>query len=555
MTVAKNKFDVVIIGAGPTGLTLANYLGKGGISVLLLEKLPKIIDYPRGVGVDDEALRSFQAIGLAEAVGKHITPFHIARFIRPDGKVLAAIDPRHTPFGWARRNAFNQPLVDRVLFEGLARFPNVTVRFDADVQSVQDMGGHVAVTMAGGETIEAAYLVGCDGGRSMVRETMDVTFDGKTAPKRFIVVDVANDPIGRPNLDFVLHRSRPLVSIALPGQIRRFEFGVDDNEVSGDIDITEEAMRAKLRDLFSEAEIDRLEIIRRRVYTHNARIASAFRQGRLLIAGDAAHLMPVWQGQGFNSGIRDATNLGWKLAMVVSGRAGPGLLDSYDVERRDHAKAMVEVSVAMGKIFAPSGPFLRLARNLAFSLAARVPSWRDWIATMRWKPMPRMRKGALVPARAIRGEDPVGTIFAQFVVEDAQGRRLQSDDVFGGGFALISWGSDPTRYFDADTAGLLGQMEAGSFTIYPACQREVVLASSPRSTPLFDPDGRVKALFDTLEHSLFLLRPDRIVGAAGSPIQVADMVAAMAGALHQPVDRVGRAAASSAGAPHDVALA
>lgn len=527
-------FDAILIGAGPTGLTLANYLGKAGVSVLLLEKLPAIIDYPRGVGLDDEALRSFQAIGLDVAVRKHTTPFHIARFIKPDGKVLAAIDPRQSPFGWPRRNAFNQPLVDAELFKGLARFANVTVRFQAEAVAIAEEDGLVTVALADGSEARARYVVGCDGGRSIVREAMGVTFEGKTAPRRFIVVDVANDPIGRPNVDFVLHPTRPLVSIALPGQIRRFEFGVNDSEVSGntDSDITDAAMRAKLRDLFSEAEIDRLQIIRRRVYTHNARIASSFRKRRLLLAGDAAHLMPVWQGQGFNSGIRDATNLGWKLAMVVQNRAAPALLDSFDSERRDHAKAMIDVSVAMGKIFDPPNAFLRIVRDLAFATAARVPRWREWIATMRWKPMPRMRHGALAPARTIRGVDPVGTIFAQFPLEDSAGKRLRSDDALGSGFALISWGSDPTAYCDAETTSLLERMGCRCITIFPACQREVALASATSSTLMFDPDGQAKALFDSAEHSVFLVRPDRIVGSAGSPVETATIVSAMARALH-----------------------
>lgn len=524
--------DVIVIGAGPTGLTLANYLGDAGVRVTLLEKLPDLIDYPRGVGVDDEAMRSFQAIALSEQVRKHTTPAHIARFIRPDGKILAEISPQAMPFGWPRRNAFNQPLVDRELFEGLARFPNVTTIFNADVVAVENGEGGARVTLADGRVLTAGWVVGTDGGRSVVRENMDVSFDGSTAPRRFIVVDIAKDPIGRPNLDFILHPTRPVVSIALPGQIRRFEFGVDDNEVEGDIDITEEAMRDKLRDFFSDAEIDRLDIIRRRVYTHNARVASTFRQGRLILAGDAAHLMPVWQGQGFNSGIRDATNLGWKLAMVALGRADQALLDTYSVERRDHAKAMVDVSVAMGKIFSPPNALLRLLRNLAFAAVARVPKWRDWVATMRWKPMPKMETGALVRARSTRGEDPVGTIFPQFNVLDQAGNPQRSDDMFSTQFALVSWGSDPANYFDEGTAEWIARMGARSFTIFPACQKPVVEKSGLTSQALFDPDGSVKAWFDTREHSVYIVRPDRIIGAAGNPLQAAAIINQMGKALH-----------------------
>ena len=527
-----DKHDVIIIGTGPTGLTLANYLGEAGVSVLVLEQLPDLIDYPRGVGVDDEAMRSFQAVGLAEQVCKHTTPAHIARFIKPNGKVLAEINPQAKPFGWSRRNAFNQPLVDRELFLGLARFPNVMVRFNAQVEAVADLGASAKVSLADGEVFVAKWIVGCDGGRSVVRETMNVTFDGRTAPKRFIVIDIAKDPIGRPNVDFIVHPKRPVVSIALPGQIRRFEFGVDEAEVENDIDISEEAMRAKLRDLFTYEQIDRLDIIRRRVYTHNARVASSFRQGRLLLAGDAAHLMPVWQGQGFNSGIRDATNLGWKLAMVVKGQARETLLDSYDIERRDHAKAMVDVSVAMGNIFSPPNILMRILRDIAFSLVARVPSWKNWVATMQWKPMPKMEAGALVRATTKRGDDPVGTIFPQFELIDPSGKSVRSDDIFGTRFVLVSWGSDASHYLDPERKGFLEAIGAKCFTIFPECQRQVVEQSDLISSPLYDGTGLAKAYFDQREHCVILVRPDRIIGAACTPVEADAMVEAMATALN-----------------------
>ena len=111
----------------------------------------------------------------------------------------------------------------------------------------------------------------------------------------------------------------------------------------------------KMRQLLSKVlpDPDNVELIRQRVYTHNARIAERFRVDRVLLAGDAAHIMPVWQGQGYNSGMRDAFNLAWKLALVVNGKAGEALLDSYQQERRDHAKAMIDLSVTAGNVLAP----------------------------------------------------------------------------------------------------------------------------------------------------------------------------------------------------------
>ena len=141
---------------------------------------------------------------------------------------------------------------------------------------------------------------------------------------------------------------------------------------------------------------DRVDVIRRRVYTHHSRIAGAFRSGRLLLAGDAAHLMPVWQGQGYNSGIRDAANLGWKLAAVVNGRADDKLLDTYDIERRKHARAMIDLSTMVGRVISPTNRRVATARDVLVRSASIVPSLKRYVLEMRFKPMPRYEQGAVV---------------------------------------------------------------------------------------------------------------------------------------------------------------
>ena len=119
---------------------------------------------------------------------------------------------------------------------------------------------------------------------------------------------------------------------------------------------------------------DRVDVIRHRVYTHHSRIAGAFRKGRMFLAGDAAHLMPVWQGQGYNSGIRDSANLGWKLAAVVTGQAGDALLDTYDVERRKHARAMIDLSTMVGRVISPTNRRVATLRDRVIRAASVVPT-------------------------------------------------------------------------------------------------------------------------------------------------------------------------------------
>ncbi len=314
--------DVVVVGAGPVGLTLANILGLQGVSTLVVEERDTLIDYPRGVGLDDESLRTFQAIGLVERVLPHTVPNQILRFVDAKRRILAEMAPPDARFGWPKRNGFVQPLVDAELLRGLERFEHVEVQWgQADgVLHRNGRRGHRRTRRRRWRTksVRARYVVGCDGGRSATRRLMGVSFDGTTSPTRWLVVDVANDPLGHPNSEVGADPARPYASISIAHGIRRFEFMIHADET----DEQAEDPAFLTRMLASMVpHPDRVDVIRHRLYTHHSRIAGAFRQGRLLLAGDAAHLMPVWQGQGYNSGIRDATNLGWKLAAVVNGYA------------------------------------------------------------------------------------------------------------------------------------------------------------------------------------------------------------------------------------------
>ncbi|MEG7362858.1 bifunctional 3-(3-hydroxy-phenyl)propionate/3-hydroxycinnamic acid hydroxylase [Pseudomonas citronellolis] len=509
--------DVVVLGAGAAGLAIANYLGQAGVQVLQIEKLDQLIDYPRAIGIDDESLRTVQAIGLVDEVLPHTTPWHAMRFLTPKGRCFADIQPMTDEFGWSRRNAFIQPQVDAVLYRGLARFAKVKTLFSRDVVEFQQDEQGVSLRMNAPEgrqeTVRARYLVACDGGNSLIRRTLGVSFEGKTAPNQWIVIDLANDPLGTPNVYLCCDPVRPYVSAALPHGVRRFEFMVMPGETEEELGKPE-----NLRQLLAKVlpDPDSVELIRKRVYTHNARLAGQFRVKRVLLAGDAAHIMPVWQGQGYNSGMRDAGNLAWKLALVVKGLAGEALLDTYEQERRAHAKAMIDLSVLAGHVLAPPKRWQGALRDGISWLLNYLPPVKRYFLEMRFKPMPQYARGALVSEQSGKAS-PVGRLFIQPKVLTEAGETLLLDDVIGSNFAVIAWGNDPLWGLSREQVEAWRALGTRFIQVLPEVQLKAGREVPEGVIRVGDSTGRLKEWFGRYPASIALLRPDRFVAGVAIP--------------------------------------
>ncbi|MFD2641490.1 bifunctional 3-(3-hydroxy-phenyl)propionate/3-hydroxycinnamic acid hydroxylase [Pseudomonas japonica] len=527
------KAQVAVLGAGPVGLAIANYLGQSGIDVLVIEKLDTLIDYPRAIGIDDESLRTVQAIGLVDRVLPHTTPWHAMRFLTPKGRCFADIQPLTDEFGWSRRNAFIQPQVDAVLLDGLQRFATVRTLFSRDVSAFSQDDDGVTLHMDGPggvrESVRADYLVACDGGNSYVRRTLGISFEGKTAPNQWIVVDVANDPLGTPNVYLCCDPVRPYVSAALPHGVRRFEFMVMPGETEAELSKPENMRRLLAKVL---PDPDHIELIRSRVYTHNARLAGQFRDKRILLAGDAAHIMPVWQGQGYNSGMRDASNLGWKLAMVVKGLAGDGLLDTYELERRDHARAMINLSVLAGHVLAPPKRWQGMLRDGISWLLNYLPPVKRYFLEMRFKPMPQYSAGALVSDAPPVANSPVGRMFIQPRVQTEDGREALLDDVIGDHFAIIAWGTNPTWGLSAEQVAFWKRLGTRFIQVVPAVQLQAGRDAIDGVIRVGDSSGRLKEWFGRYPASVALVRPDRFLAGLAIPQTLGKACDALALAVH-----------------------
>ncbi|KAA0107514.1 bifunctional 3-(3-hydroxy-phenyl)propionate/3-hydroxycinnamic acid hydroxylase [Mycolicibacterium sp. P1-5] len=521
MTTAANgngsapEVDVVVVGAGPVGLTLANVLGLQGVRTLVVDERDALIDYPRGVGLDDEGLRTFQAIGLVDDVLPHTVPNQILRFYDGKRRLLAEMAPPDARFGWPKRNGFVQPLVDAELYKGLDRFENVEVAWGHPMTSITESadGVTVEVSPVGGETrkVNARYVVGCDGGRSATRRLMGVSFDGTTSSTRWLVVDIANDPLGHPNSEVGADPVRPYVSIAIAHGIRRFEFLIHGHET--DEQAEDPAFVAQMLARLVPYP-DKVDIIRRRLYTHHSRIASSFRKGRILIAGDAAHLMPVWQGQGYNSGIRDSANLGWKLAAVVKGQARDALLDSYDIERRKHARAMIDLSTTVGKVISPTNARVAAARDVVIRAASLVPTLKRYVLEMRFKPMPRYEQGAVVHSEPRSPSSAVGTLFIQPRVDTRDQQNVLLDDVIGPWFAFVCWSNNPRQLLGEKAFADWKALGAVFVALRPITQLHWTGHDDPDVIVVGDRTGALKAWFDAHEESVMFLRPDRCIAGA-----------------------------------------
>ncbi|MDO9440077.1 MAG: bifunctional 3-(3-hydroxy-phenyl)propionate/3-hydroxycinnamic acid hydroxylase [Beijerinckiaceae bacterium] len=500
--------DVAIVGAGPTGLTIAHLLGQAGLRVLLIERNASTVAQPRAVSIDDEALRTMQAIELADEVIADVMLDYGSNYFTPNGVCFAKVEPTTREYGYPRRNAFTQPRLEATLRAALARYPHVEPLFEHDCESVVEDEAGVSLTLRAGaqeKQVRAAYVVGSDGARSKLRQIIGATLEGSTYRQRWLIVDLAETKERFRQTRVMCDPARPFITLPGPGGIRRYEFMLHENE-NEEASSTPEFARSLLAAAGPDADSP---VVRRQVYTFHARKADRWNSKRIYLAGDAAHLSPPFAGQGMNSGIRDAHNLAWKLAAVVKGAAGAGLLTTYQQERSPHAWALIELAMNMGRIMMPKS--LRQAAFVqnAFRAASLVPPVQAYFAQMKYKPKPFYRDGFLADDGGLALS---GRMLAQPWLERRDRSRMRLDDAAGHGFAIVAIGPE--------AQAVAAQVDAEALGLGPL-PRIAVVPQKMNLAPRVDEDvvaGRdLDNLFGPLAPAgdiLVLLRPDRYVAVA-----------------------------------------
>ncbi|AHC36813.1 MULTISPECIES: bifunctional 3-(3-hydroxy-phenyl)propionate/3-hydroxycinnamic acid hydroxylase [unclassified Pseudomonas] len=507
-----NSFStqVLIVGAGPTGLTLANLLGQANVDTLIVDRKPGTVTEPRAVSIDDESLRTMQAIGLDDAVLRDVVPgYGVHYFTRAGGRCFGKVEPTGRLYGFPKRNAFRQPLFESTLKVGLERFANLTARFNHELlEFTQDQHGvRALIKDADGQLLDvkASYLIACDGGRSPVRKQLGIEMVGSSFSSRWLVVDTDQDDDPFWQTRVYCDARRPVVEVPGPHHTRRFEFQLKSGETDAQV-LSPECLHTLLRPFKGDAPVS---IVRKTVYTFHARVAERWQVGRVFLAGDAAHLTPPYAGQGMNSGVRDAHNLGWKLIAVLKGQMAATALLSYESERRDHAWALIKLALNLGVVMAPATVLRARLISAAFALIGLVPPLRDYFLQMRFKPKPRFTKGLVLP-EGKAGKLACGQMFPQPLLTDAQGHTQLLDTTIGAGFALIQYGDPALQRLDELRHGLWDHLEAKRILILPAHVQ--ALPSLPGCTVLHDREDALKDLLGD-SHTFVLLRPDRYVAA------------------------------------------
>lgn len=452
------KFDVAVVGYGPVGMATAALLGRSGHSVVVLERYAGLYNLPRAAIFDDETMRTFARLGVAQALLPKVNAQRNYEWRNAAGELLIEHEfALKGASGWAEWYMMYQPELEDALDNLCRSMPNVTVRFSSPVEGYAESAEGVEVKVPGG-SVQASYVVACDGGNGFTRGWLGAGLEDFGFSEPWLVCDFRlTDEVDVPHARQVCDPRQPQSIISLGPDHHRFSFMLGSEEAFL-VERDPERVWARVGDYLSPAQA---ELIRVATYTFRSLIASSWRQGRILLAGDAAHQMPPFLGQGMCSGIRDAQNLAFKLDLVLTGRAEDTLLDSYQSEREPHVAAVVRKGIELGKVQTMRDPERARQRDLQY-----LENRRN-----NMKPEKLIFPG-LGPGFIATTDHPAnGRLFIQDDVrtETASGRF---DEVFGYGFRLLCngrWFEDTSRsavdipgdvvVVDPDTLGV-----SGSFT-------------------------------------------------------------------------------------------
>ena len=477
-------------------MTIANLLGLYGVKTLVLEKEVLSPDAPRAVALDDESLRIWQQCGLLEKMSSFVAEGDegdvVFTYRTRSGRAIFSMAQHGRPYGYARGNVFLFHRALEVLRAGVERFANVELRIGWSVLDCTQDGERVLLVANDQDgqqhNLESTYLVGCDGGRSTIRNTLDIPMQGSAYAEAWLIVDtftpeLAGQPIEE-GVEVWCDKRCPTASIPLPGGYRRWEF-----LLRSDLSFPDCPGDDRIRELIEQRKpLGRARIMRRLVHTYKGSVAENYRRGHVFVAGDAAHLSPPFAGQGMATGLRDAVNLGWKLAFVLRGMAVPDLLNSYELERRPHQLRMLRLARRMGNMMMPKSRVQEVLVSSLFTLAGRLSWLRRYM---------EIRGANITPVYTERNMRHSGRAGC-YLIQPKVGSNGLLDDLLGMNFTVVT--------FDRSAKDALSTQE---FRYWQRCGTEFLWLRAEGET-----DVAYHAFNDWLggcRCRLLIVRPDRFV--------------------------------------------
>jgi 3-(3-hydroxy-phenyl)propionate hydroxylase len=498
-------FDLAIVGLGPVGAVAANLAGAAGLKTLVVERARQPYLRPRAIVFDAEIMRIFDSIGLAAEIAKASRALEGSIYLGADRKPIRTFRarPRAHELTWHPSNLFYQPQLEGILRDGLTRFSNVTVMLEHDVTDLRqsDEGCHLsiaAVNESASSEAQAQFVLACDGASSTIRKSLQIPLDDIGFEERWLVLDaLLNGPMCWPSTHaipeevrseryslMVCDPARPSTLIPGVGRHRRWEYmllpGERDEEVIG-----EAWLREQLALWINPEDV---EIVRAAVYRFRALIARSWRVQNVFLVGDAAHQTPPFYGQGMCHGIRDASQLLWKLRLVLDGIASPELLDSYQTEREPHVREIIAASVAAGAEVCKLDPEAAEARDTEFR---RIEAQRGDAPVAITDIVPAIHAGLTDPASG-------GMRLPEFVFSTPQGLSGRVDQLLAGRFTVLALEEDGMDEITVRLRKLNGQ---------------VLILVSPEAPSRYarDADGRFASWLERQHARYAIVRPDRYV--------------------------------------------
>ncbi|GHO58650.1 bifunctional 3-(3-hydroxy-phenyl)propionate/3-hydroxycinnamic acid hydroxylase [Ktedonobacter robiniae] len=520
--------DVAIIGYGPIGQMLSLLLGEKGYRVAVFERWPNLYPLPRAIVYDHEIARIFQMVGIAQDLTPIVEPGGVYEWRNARGGTLLRFDlSEQSVSGWPPSTMFSQPQLEAILDARVKSLPTVTVYQGWAVEQVEQTQNAVHLQVrkhtvsSSGElvpgqeylTIRGHYVIGADGANSFLRQHMRTSLTDLGFLFDWLVVDIIPHETREWNpLNMqVCDPARPTTVVSGGKGRRRWEFMRLPGERVEDLNCSETVWR-----LLAPWDItpENATLERYAIYTFKARWADCWRDGRFLLAGDAAHLMPPFAGQGMCAGMRDAVNLAWKLDLVLSRQAEENLLDTYTSERLPHVQGSIHTSLELGKIICISDPEEANKRD-EHMLAMRRQSAQEGSLLPSFLPGPGL----------FLDSDPlVGQMFLQREVAH-NGKQGLFDDIIGRGFCLISIVGNPAAH--------LSPADEAFFTSIGGRMVSMKSSADEHADHVIDISGAYVDWFAANNCAVVLTRPDfAIYGTAPDLAGAVQLVRSLREQLH-----------------------